>query len=117
VLAGDVVRRKKPAPDIYELAVARLGADQRTTLVIEDSRNGLLAATGAGLPCVVTVSEYTAGEDFGEAALVVSSWRGRRRDTHGRPDRTSAPPATGHLGGPGSVHAQRTTSLAAPPKP
>ena len=93
VLAGDVVRRKKPAPDIYELAVARLGADQRTTLVIEDSRNGLLAATGAGLPCVVTVSEYTAGEDFGEAALVVSSLGevGGETTTVVQ-DRTSAPP-------------------------
>ena len=73
VLAGDVVRHKKPAPDIYELALARLGADVTTTLVIEDSRNGLLAARGAGLPCVITVSDYTAEEDFGEAALVVSS--------------------------------------------
>jgi HAD superfamily hydrolase (TIGR01509 family) len=73
VLAGDVVEHKKPAPDIYKLAMARLGADPGTTLVIEDSRNGLLAATGAGLPCLVTVSEYTAGEDFAEAALVVSS--------------------------------------------
>jgi HAD superfamily hydrolase (TIGR01509 family) len=73
VLAGDVVRHKKPAPDIYERAAAALGADPGTTLVIEDSRNGLVAATGAGLTCLVTVSEYTAGEDFTEAALVVSS--------------------------------------------
>ena len=49
VLAGDVVPKKKPAPDIYELAVARLGADPKDTLVIEDSRNGLLSAVGAGL--------------------------------------------------------------------
>ena len=73
VLAGDVVEKKKPAPDIYELAVSRLGADPADTLVIEDSRNGLLAAVGAGLACVVTVSSYTGGEDFSEAVLVVSS--------------------------------------------
>jgi beta-phosphoglucomutase-like phosphatase (HAD superfamily) len=41
--------------------------------VIEDSRNGLLAAVAAGLRCVVTVSSYTAEEDFNEAVLVVSS--------------------------------------------
>ena len=41
--------------------------------MIEDSRNGLLAAVGAGLRCVVTVSGYTAEEDMSEAALVVSS--------------------------------------------
>jgi HAD superfamily hydrolase (TIGR01509 family) len=73
VLAGDVVEKKKPAPDIYELAMDRLRADPSDTLVIEDSRNGLLAAVGAGLPCVVTVNGYTQDEDFSEATLVVTS--------------------------------------------
>jgi beta-phosphoglucomutase-like phosphatase (HAD superfamily) len=41
--------------------------------VIEDSRNGLLAADAAGLRCVVTVSGYTADEDMSEAVLVVTS--------------------------------------------
>jgi HAD superfamily hydrolase (TIGR01509 family) len=73
VLAGDVVPKKKPAPDIYRLAVARLGVEPGEALVVEDSRNGLLAAAGADLPCVVTVSSYTEHEDFSEAVLVVSS--------------------------------------------
>jgi HAD superfamily hydrolase (TIGR01509 family) len=73
VLAGDVVEKKKPAPDIYLLAVERLGADPSDTLVVEDSRNGLLAAVGAGLRCLVTVNGYTEDEDFSEAVLVVSS--------------------------------------------
>ena len=55
------------------LALERTGADPADTLVIEDSRNGLLAAVGAGLRCLVTVSSYTAEEDFSEAVLVVSS--------------------------------------------
>jgi dihydroxyacetone kinase-like protein len=42
-------------------------------VVIEDSRNGLLAATGAGLATVVTVNDLTKDEDFSEAALVVSA--------------------------------------------
>jgi HAD superfamily hydrolase (TIGR01509 family) len=73
VLAGDVVARKKPAPDIYELALERLGVPASSALVIEDSRNGLLAAVGAGLRCVVTVSGYTQDEAFDEAVLVLSS--------------------------------------------
>ena len=73
VLAGDVVPRKKPAPDVYELALERLGVGAGEALVIEDSRNGLEAAVGAGLRCLVTVNGYTADEDFGEAALVVTS--------------------------------------------
>ena len=72
-LAGDIVANKKPAPDIYELALDRLAAEPRDAIVIEDSRNGLLAATAAGLACLVTVSSYTADEDFSEAAIVVSS--------------------------------------------
>jgi HAD superfamily hydrolase (TIGR01509 family) len=73
ILAGDVVRAKKPDPAIYELAVSRLEVPKAGVVVIEDSRNGLLAASRAGLACVITVSEYSAGEDFSEAPLVVSS--------------------------------------------
>jgi HAD superfamily hydrolase (TIGR01509 family) len=73
VLAGDVVPAKKPAPDIYLLTLERLGVDPARTLVIEDSRNGLLAATAAGLRCVVTVNDYTRDEPQDEAVLVVSS--------------------------------------------
>jgi HAD superfamily hydrolase (TIGR01509 family) len=73
ILAGDVVARKKPAPDIYQLAIERLELDQRDILVIEDSRNGLQAAEAAGLACVVTVNDYTRAEDFHEARLVVDS--------------------------------------------
>jgi HAD superfamily hydrolase (TIGR01509 family) len=73
VLAGDCVPKKKPAPDIYLLAIEKLGANPAETLVIEDSRNGLLAAHAAGLRCLITVNGYTEGEDFSEASLVVSS--------------------------------------------
>ena len=41
--------------------------------MIEDSRNGLLAAAGAGLATVITVNDLTKDEDFSEAALVVSA--------------------------------------------
>ena len=73
VLAGDVVPAKKPAPDIYLLALERLGIGPSEAVVVEDSRNGLLAATAAGLATVVTVNGYTRDEDFSGAALVVSS--------------------------------------------
>jgi len=39
VLAGDCVAHKKPAPDIYELAIERLGIDNAAALVI--GRRGL----------------------------------------------------------------------------
>jgi beta-phosphoglucomutase-like phosphatase (HAD superfamily) len=72
VLAGDIVPKKKPAPDIYLLALKRLQIGVADAVVIEDSRNGLLAAVAARLCCVVTLSSYTGDEDMREATLVVS---------------------------------------------
>src|SRR5690606_1859544 len=71
VHAGDVVAKKKPDPAIYELAKQTLGLPAHECMVIEDSRNGLLAALGAGLPTLVTTSTYTVDEDFTGAARVV----------------------------------------------
>jgi len=71
ILAGDVVTHKKPDPQIYNLARQRLGLDAQHCVVIEDSRNGLLAAKAAGMHCLVTTSGYTAEEDFAEADAVV----------------------------------------------
>ncbi len=71
VLAGDIVAKKKPAPDIYALALARLHASAADTIVIEDSKNGLDAARALGLTCIITVNGYTEHEDFGAAALVL----------------------------------------------
>jgi HAD superfamily hydrolase (TIGR01509 family) len=73
VYAGDMVPRKKPAPDIYLLAKEQLNLLPESTLVIEDSRNGLVAAIAAGFRCLVTTSSYTQQEDFHEAIMVVSS--------------------------------------------
>jgi len=67
VLAGDIVSRKKPDPEIYDMARARLDLPASECIVVEDSRNGLLAAIGAGLPCFITTSTYTVDEDFSEA--------------------------------------------------
>ena len=71
VHAGDVVSKKKPDPEIYELAKQSLGLPVHECMVIEDSRNGLLAAMGAGLPTLVTTSTYTVDEDFTGAVKVV----------------------------------------------
>ena len=72
VLAGDVVKSKKPAPDIYHLAAQRLAVAPANCVVIEDSNNGLVAAVSAGMKCVVTVSGYTREEDFSWADVVLS---------------------------------------------
>jgi HAD superfamily hydrolase (TIGR01509 family) len=72
VFAGDIVAHKKPAPDIYLKVLTDLGLDPAESLVVEDSAIGLRAARAAGLTTIVTISSFTAGEDFTGAALVVS---------------------------------------------
>lgn len=71
IAAGDVVPAKKPAPDIYRLALRELRLESRQCIAIEDSDNGLAAATAAGLLTVVTVNGYTRHQEFPGAALVV----------------------------------------------
>jgi HAD superfamily hydrolase (TIGR01509 family) len=70
IFAGDVVSRKKPDPAIYQLAIQRLQLDPTRCLVVEDSHNGLVAASRAGLTCVITTSTYTEAEDFADAVAV-----------------------------------------------
>ena len=72
ILAGDVVSKKKPDPEIYDLAKERLAVRGDQCVVIEDSRNGLLAAKGAGMVCAITTNGYTEAEDFSEADSVYS---------------------------------------------
>jgi HAD superfamily hydrolase (TIGR01509 family) len=71
VLAGDIVKKKKPDPEIYVLAKQTLGLEGKECVVVEDSRNGLLASLGAGMPTLITTSTYTTTEDFKGAARVV----------------------------------------------
>ena len=70
--AGDLLISKKPAPDVYQWVLQRLGLPAEACLAIEDSSIGLTAARAAGLPTVITVSSYTAGENFDGALTVLS---------------------------------------------
>jgi len=71
VVAGDEVAHKKPAPDVYLEVLARLRQPADTCLAIEDSANGLKAAASAGIPVLITRSEFFRDEDFSSALAVV----------------------------------------------
>lgn len=73
VLAGDVVSKKKPDPEIYNLALEKTGLEPIECVVIEDSHNGVLAAHRAGMHIVATTNFYTAREDLSLADIVVTS--------------------------------------------
>ena len=60
-------------PEIYLLALKKSGLSPDQCIVIEDSRNGLLAAQAAGLRSVATTNIYTENEDLSPASIVVTS--------------------------------------------
>lgn len=71
IAAGDEVGAKKPAPDIYLLALQRLGLPASDCLALEDTLNGLRSAVGAGLSCIITRSLYGGSGPFPGALAVL----------------------------------------------
>lgn len=53
IVSSDDVARGKPAPDVYLEAARRLGVAPARCLVVEDSRNGVLAGRAAGMRVVL----------------------------------------------------------------
>jgi HAD superfamily hydrolase (TIGR01509 family) len=77
VVTGDDVTARKPDPEVFTLALRRLGLDGPAgVVVVEDSGEGLAAARAAGLCCAVVVNAYTAGHDLVGADLVVDGFGG-----------------------------------------
>lgn len=63
--AGDAAaKQKKPAPDVYLWVLERLGLPASACLALEDSENGIRSSLAAGIPTLVTESEYTRAQDF-----------------------------------------------------
>lgn len=67
VSTEDVDGPGKPDPDVYAAAAARLGVDPSDCVAVEDSPNGVRAATGAGITTVAYGGDPEATElaDYG----------------------------------------------------
>lgn len=100
ILAGDVVSRKKPDPEIYLKAIAKTGISPSEGVVFEDSHIGTLAAKSAGLNVIATVNGYTRDEDMRNADLVLSTLGDRENPTE-----VIAPEVAGYLGEAPSLEA------------
>ncbi len=73
VLAGDVVSKKKPDPEIYNLALSKIGLKPDECVVVEDSKNGVLAGKAANMNVVVTTNYYTEKEDVSSGDIIVTT--------------------------------------------
>jgi HAD superfamily hydrolase (TIGR01509 family) len=70
--AAEQAAHKKPDASIYVWVLEQLGLAAENCLAIEDTHNGVRAATGAGIAVLVTQSFYSEGEDFSGALAVLS---------------------------------------------
>lgn len=75
IMSGEEVERGKPAPDIYIETATILGVDPKFCYVLEDSRNGVIAAKAAGMYCIGYVNFNSGDQDLSEADMIVSSIR------------------------------------------
>ena len=104
VLAGDVVSKKKPDPEIYNLALSKLGLRPDEVFVVEDSKNGVAASKAAGLKTLVTTNGYTEKEDVSAGDVIVTCL--------GDPKGEKAKMRKGNLPGfDGVVHAKQLVEL------
>lgn len=72
---GDIVSKKKPAPDIYEWVLNKMKLKPDNCIALEDSENGLKSGLAAGIKTFITTNLYTQQQDFTGAAAVYKDLR------------------------------------------
>jgi HAD superfamily hydrolase (TIGR01509 family) len=95
IVCAEHVANRKPAPDLYLLALNMLRLGAEDCVAFEDSANGLAAAKAAGICTIVTPSRWTATQDFRGADLLLA--------TLGDPDHPHDRPGAGSIGGCGCL--------------
>ena len=73
IACGDDVALPKPSPEVYLLALDRLGVSAAEAVAVEDSPHGVAAARAAGLRCIAIPNPHAAVDAFDAADLVLGS--------------------------------------------
>ena len=73
VATGDEVRRTKPDPAVYLLALERLSVPARAAIALEDSPNGVRAAQAAGMRCAAVPNDVSRHLDLSGADALLGS--------------------------------------------
>jgi beta-phosphoglucomutase-like phosphatase (HAD superfamily) len=71
-VSGSDVTKKKPDPEIFLVAIRRIGLDADRCVVFEDAPSGVQAAKAAGARCIAVTNTVPAGELAG-ADLICES--------------------------------------------
>ena len=73
IVSGEEVANGKPAPDVYLETAKKLGIFPTDCTVIEDSKNGVLAAKAAGMKCIGFQNLNSGNQDLSKANIIVKS--------------------------------------------
>ncbi len=73
VITSDDVKKVKPDPELYLLALKTVDLKPEECLVIEDTERGVIAAKEAGITCYAIPNELSAHNDFSKADKVINS--------------------------------------------
>lgn len=73
IVSGEEVANGKPAPDVYIETAKKLGVSPKDCTVIEDSKNGVLAAKSAGMRCIGFQNVNSGNQDLSKANIIVKS--------------------------------------------
>src|SRR5690606_8569186 len=69
IFSAEMVARGKPAPDLFYFCAAKLGADPRSAIVIDDSVHGIAGAVAAGMTGIGFVGPSDPRENRRDALL------------------------------------------------
>ena len=73
VIGGDMVKKRKPDPEIYLKTLNKLGVLPQESVAFEDTEFGIAAVKDAGIYGIAVPNTYTMNHDFSRADQVISS--------------------------------------------
>lgn len=62
VITGKDVKKGKPNPEIYSLAIEKLNIKSNECIVIEDALKGVISAKNAGIKCIAVETSFSKNE-------------------------------------------------------
>ncbi len=74
IVSGEDVSQGKPHPEIFLKTAEKLGVEPSDCVVIEDAKNGVIAAKAAGMKCIGFKNSNSGDQDLSQADLIISSY-------------------------------------------
>lgn len=71
---GEAVSKGKPDPEIFLSTAKYMNLEPENCIVIEDTRNGVLAAKAARMKCIGYQNKNSGDQDLSEADLIINNY-------------------------------------------